>query len=336
MDYLSEFPDITFTRPMICVVIGNTVVSTVPGISAAGPTPEATLATSVLDGEIIVNGKITSAPVIPVSPTGCATPATLTRAMAELCGLQPFVVNAGLAMAPSYASFDVYGAPGQDPRVEDAVPEAHALYERGRRIGTYLSQYSDLLILGESVPGGTTTALCVLRSLGYEALVSSSHVDHPASLKEEIVAAALAKTTGGGAAGALDVVQACGDPMMPVVAGIAATYAGTVVLAGGTQMLAVAAVMKALDLPLPPLVTTTYVKNDGNATFTRTAGEIGLTTWIVDPDFGNIGHDGLARYCAGEVKEGAGAGGALWLGAVMGHSKQAIWDKILDFMQDYR
>ena len=40
--------------------------------------------------------------------------------------------------------------------------------------------------------------------------------------------------------------------MMPVAAGIAKTYTGTLVLAGGTQMLAVSALIKALGQPLPP------------------------------------------------------------------------------------
>ncbi|WP_245619337.1 hypothetical protein [Methanogenium cariaci] len=80
-----------------------------------------------------------------------------------------------------------------------------------------------------------------------------------------------------------------------------------------------------------------YVRDDANATFVQTAAEIGATASFVDPDFGNIGHPGLARYCAGgEVKEGgAGAGGALWLASMMGHPKVAIWEKIREFMKDY-
>lgn len=335
MSIITEKPDITFSRPMMGVVVGNTRISTVPGISAAGPTPELTLATSMLDGEIIVNGKITSAPVIPVSPTGCATPATLTRAMAELCDLQPFVVNAGLAFPPSYPAFDVYGTCGGDPREGDAVPAAEALYLRGKTLGTFLGAHSDFLLLGESVPGGTTTALCVLRALGYTASVSSSHVEHPASVKEEICAAVMKRIQDEGITDPLAIVRATGDPMMPVCAGIAATYPGTLVYAGGTQMLAVAALVKALGGTPPRLATTVYVRDDANATFEQTAAEIGTTAWFVDPDFGNIGHPGLARYCAGEVKEGAGAGGALWLANVMGHSRESIWEKIREFMKDY-
>lgn len=335
MSIISEKPDLTFSRPMMGVVVGNTKISTVPGISAAGPTPELTLATSALDGEIIVNGKITSAPVVPVSPTGCATPATLTRAMAELCDLQPFVVNAGLAWTPTYPAFDVYGACGGDPRKGDAVPDAEALYSRGKTLGAFLGEHSDFLLLGESVPGGTTTALCVLRALRYTANVSSSHVEHPASMKEEICASVMNRIEDEQITDPLAIVRVAGDPMMPVCAGIAATYPGTLVYAGGTQMLAVAAVVKALGHVPPQLATTIYVRDDANATFEKTAEEIGTTAWFVDPDFGNIGHSGLARYCAGEVKEGAGAGGALWLASMMGHSKESIWEKIREFMKDY-
>ncbi len=335
MSIITEKPDITISRPMMVVVIGNSQISTVPGISAAGPTAELTLATSALDGEIIVNGKITSAPVVPVSPTGCATPATLTRAMAELCGIQPFVVNAGLSYSPSYPAFDVYSACGKDPRKGDAVPDAEELYIRGKTLGIFLGQHSDLLVLGESVPGGTTTALCVLRAFGYLGNVSSSHVIHPTSVKEEICAAVMKRIKEGGITDPLAIVRAAGDPMIPVCAGIAATYPNTLVLAGGTQMLAVAALVKALGGTPPPLATTVYVRDDALATFEKTAAEIGTTAWFVDPDFGTIGHPGLARYCAGEVKEGAGAGGALWLASMMGHSKETIWEKIREFMKDY-
>ena len=39
--------------------------------------------------------------------------------------------------------------------------------------------------------------------------------------------------------------------MMAVAAGIAKTYSGNLLLAGGTQMLAVAAIIKSIGLPIP-------------------------------------------------------------------------------------
>jgi len=121
MTFLSHEPDIEFTKPMMGVVIASTMLSTVPGVSAAGPSPEATTLTPNLDAELIVNGAITSMPIIPVSPSGCATPATLTRAMMELTGVEPIIVNAGLKHTPPIPCVDVYGEYGNDPRKGDAV-----------------------------------------------------------------------------------------------------------------------------------------------------------------------------------------------------------------------
>jgi NaMN:DMB phosphoribosyltransferase len=69
MPFLSEAPAIRPDRPMMALVLGNTLLSTVPGISGAGPNPEATLLTPVLDAELVMTGAITSLPVRPNTPT---------------------------------------------------------------------------------------------------------------------------------------------------------------------------------------------------------------------------------------------------------------------------
>lgn len=328
MPFLTPVPDISATRPAFCGILANTLLSIVPGISGAGPSPEATLLTPALDAELILQGAITSVPAKPNTPTGCPTPAVITRAMMDLVGITPVFVNAGLARPPAVPCIDVYGAAGNDPRTSDAVPLAAALYERGKLVGQYLSGASDLLVLGESVPGGTTTALCVLRALGYPARVSSSFVDNPVPLKEEICKAALARLPAGSAGDPLAVVRCTGDPMMPVAAGITAGYSGTLILAGGTQMLAVCAILKALGVRLPPVATTCYVRDDRSANAPDLAARIGVQVLYVDPGFEDAGHAGLARYCLGEVKEGMGAGGAMALAYLQGHSPAAIREKI--------
>jgi uncharacterized protein (TIGR00303 family) len=320
---------------MMAVVLGNTMLSTVPGISGAGPTPEKTLLTPVLDAELITNGAITSMPARPNTPTGCPTPASITRSMMELTGLSPIFINAGLAHTPTVPCLDVYGRPGGDPRIEDAVPDAPLLFERGEAIGRILANYSDLLMLGECVPGGTTTALCVLRALGYDASVSSAFPRNPLDLKEAVCREVFTRIRETGVEEPVGILRAAGDPMMPVAAGIASTYSGEIIFAGGTQMLAVAAVLKALGRRVPHLATTVYVRDDPSAGFSRSVAEVGTTAYYVDPDFKNIGHPGLARYCIGEVKEGAGAGGAMVLAYLMGHRPEEISRKILDFVMKY-
>lgn len=335
MAFLSEKPDITFKSPLFAVILGNTILSTVPGISGAGPSPEKTLLTPNIDAELITNGAITSTPANSNTPTGCPTPASITRGMMDLTGLKPLFINAGLRHTPTVPCLDAYGEISGDPREGDALPSADRLFLQGERMGMFLSTRADLLVLGECVPGGTTTALCLLRALGYEASVSSSFVDNPLSIKEEVCRQALARAEAGGRKTPHELVRALGDPMMPVAAGIAKSFSGTLVLAGGTQMLAVCALIRALGQPLPPVVTTCYVRDDPSANVPALASRIGARVTYVDPGFGDLGHAGLARYCIGEVKEGAGAGGAMYLANLMGYSPDAIRKAILTTVTGY-
>jgi uncharacterized protein (TIGR00303 family) len=335
MPFLSEVPDIRFERPLFSLILGNTLLSTVPGISGAGPTPEKTLFTPVLDSELIATGAIRSRPMKPNTPTGCPTPAVITRAMMDLLGMEALFVNAGLAHPPVVPCLDLYGEPGGDPREGDAVPRAREIFIQGQRAGQLLSGLSDLLVLGECVPGGTTTALCVLRGLGYPANVSSSFVRNPVAQKEEICRQVQETIRSRRITDPLQVVQVGGDPMMAAAAGIVSTYRGPVILAGGTQMLAVAAVIGRMGGRVPPLATTVYVRDDHSAGFPDMAARLGVHVTYVDPDFGAIGHHGLARYCEGEVKEGIGAGGAMLLASLLGKSPEEIRARILSTVSGF-
>ncbi|MEN6341966.1 MAG: nicotinate mononucleotide-dependent phosphoribosyltransferase CobT [Methanospirillum sp.] len=335
MPFLSETLAIPFERPLFAAVLGNTLLSTVPGISGAGPTPMGTLLTPVLDAELVFTGAITSRNATPNTPTGCPTPASVTRAATALAGLVPLFVNAGLAERPTVPCLDVYGAPGRDPRYGKAVPGAARLVGAGRDIGRFLSSISDLLVLGECIPGGTTTALCVLRGLGHRARTSSSYVENPTEQKEAVARDVLARLSTLGRLSPLDLLREAGDPVLAVTTGIAQAYSGTLLLAGGTQQLAVAAVLHALGEPVPKVVTTSYVRDDASANFAELASRVGTSPLYVDPGFDELGHAGLARYCLGEVKEGMGAGGALALAALMGHAPEAIRRAVLETAQGY-
>jgi NaMN:DMB phosphoribosyltransferase len=123
--------------------------------------------------------------------------------------------------------------------------------------------------------------------------------------------------------------------MLAVAAGIASAFRSDLVLAGGTQMLAVAAVLRELGKKVPPVATTVYVRDDPSAGFAATAEMIGARVYYIDPGFGALGHPGLARYCVGEVKEGIGAGGAMFLARVMGKGEDEIRDTILSTVSSY-
>lgn len=185
------------------------------------------------------------------------------------------------------------------------------------------------------MPGGTTTALCVLRALGYDASVSSSFVDNPVTRKEEICRIALARVKADNVTAPLEVLQYVGDPMMPVAAGIANIYTGHLFLAGGTQMLAVSAIIKAMGLPLPYVVTTSYVRDDPRPMLSRLPGKLVQKYSLLTQVLGISDIRGLARYCIGEVKEGMGAGGAMCLAHLLGHSAEGIRAKILSTVSAY-
>jgi NaMN:DMB phosphoribosyltransferase len=134
--------------------------------------------------------------------------------------------------------------------------------------------------------------------------VSSSYIDNPVLMKEEVWRLVAARLQAGQIDEPLGVVRVCGDPMIALAAGIATSYPGTLILAGGTQMLSVAAVVRAMGSPVPWVATTCYVRDDPSANFAGVAEQAGVRVTYVDPAFGDLGHAGLARYCIGEVKEG--------------------------------
>lgn len=335
MSFVSERAHFESESPLFALILANSMVSTIPGVSGAGESPEKSLLVPPLDAELIINGKIKAAGVSPNTPTGCPTPAVLTLAMMDLIGMRPLMISAGVESEISVPYMDLGGRTGGDPRNGHAVPDARTLYNRGCWLGEFLSQTNDLLVLGECLPGGTTTALCVLRALGYQAKVSSCLVENPVTKKEQIAETAVAQVGSAELSDPLDIVAAIGDPMIPVAAGIANGYSGKLFLAGGTQMLAVAAVAQALGNTVPDIVTTSYVYNDPTATFKETAAAIGADAYFVDPGFDTLGHSGLARYVCGEIKEGSGAGGAMFLATLLGYTPEQIRNAILTHANAY-
>ena len=335
MSFVSARADFEPEAPMFALILANSLVSTIPGVSGAGESPEKSLLVPPLDAELIVSGTLSTEGVTPNTPTGCPTPAVLTLAMMDLIGMHPLMIAAGIESEISVPYLNLGEACGGDPRLGNAVPGARRLYERGVKTGEYLSQTCDMLVLGECLPGGTTTALCVLRALGYAAKVSSCLVENPVTQKEQIAAEAVVRVADAGVTDPLDIVAKIGDPMIPAAAGIAEGYSGKLFLAGGTQMLAAAAVIRALGNTVPDVVTTSYVYNDPTATFRETAAAIGCDAYYVDPGFDAIGHAGLARYAEGEIKEGSGAGGAMFLASLLGYTPEQIKDAIRDHINAY-
>jgi len=319
------------------LTIGTTDTARIDGISAAGATPELMAHTPSADAEILAYGRTTNAPVVPVSPTGCPTPAVVTRAARELLGFESVVVDAGTASDTTAPTVTLPGTPGADIRTPEAVPDAEATFDAARAFGASLPD--DELVLAETIPGGTTTAKGVLTALGEETGVSSSLPENPTTLKRRVVSEALEASdlSPGAAAGApLDAVRAVGDPVLAAVSGLAvgALESGTAVtLGGGTQMSAVAALVRHFGLTDSlTQATTSFVAADDAADVRSLADALDVDLRVTAPGFEGIDHPATNAYVRGEAKEGVGMGGALALvaGSETAADVAALRDRVRD------
>jgi len=317
----------------LVLAAGSTRTAEIEGISAAGATPELMAHTPAVDAEIVEYGRPITADLVPVSPTGCPTPAILTRAVREAVGFEFTVLDAGLVAETGAPTVGVDARPGQDVRDPIAVPDAGEIVAEAREYGRALPD--DELLVGETIPGGTTTALAVLRALGEPVGVSSSLPENPTDLKRRVVDEALAES--GVAAGDLadeprEAIRRVGDPVLAAVAGltIGAAESGTAVtLAGGTQLVAAAALARRAGVEAPlSLATTSFVDDDPNVDLDAAAERFDLDLTVTDPGFEGADHVAMARYVAGEAKEGVGLGGALALADRSDATMERVRDRI--------
>ncbi|QZZ20825.1 TIGR00303 family protein [Leptothermofonsia sichuanensis E412] len=319
--------------PVFACVLGFTETGLIPGISAAGATPVDRQYTAIADAEFLYNGPQV-APRYPLPPLEKgASPVLISRAILEAQRIPLYLFNAGLVHAPAVPAIDLGGSPAkclsQGRALERATVEH--LLQAGLYWGSRLAIQAagSYLILGECVVGGTTTALAILTGLGIAAAgkVNSSHPICNHQQKWKLVEAGLRQsglrispTSYPIAVSPLELVAAVGDPMQIVVAGmaIAASRSVGVLLAGGTQMLAVYALLRAItqndNLPWKPeqivVGTTRWVAEDLTGDTIGLATSIGSVPLIATQlSFATSRFHQLQAYEQGFVKEGVGAGG---------------------------
>ena len=332
--YINLLDNLSKVISVMLVVLGNTEVSLIPGISMAGATPELTKLTPPADAEYLFYEKPKIIEAIPVTPEGHPTPAIITKAAKELAGFPIMIVRGGTYLAPLVPHVHISNYVGRDFRKKKALPEAEEIVNRAVIFGKELNKLNlKELVIGESTPGGTTTAQAILWALGYDAKTSSASPCNPQSLKEKVILEGFERT--GVKKGDLEnkpliALEEFGDPMMATVLGIAQGFGRDVILAGGTQMLAVAALLKAMgeDLERFMIATTKWVINDKSSTFKETAKEIGVMYYYANLDFSKCRFKGLQDYERGYVKEGVGAGGATWLAMKRGFSERDVVEKV--------
>ena len=253
-------------RSRTLLLLAATDTAAVPGISAAGASPQARLGTAAADAELLLLGPGgRRCHALPPLPAG-VSPALISNVVLSQLGLleRTRVLDLGCAIAAAVPHLRLPGLESAGPArclsTGQALAPARvaALVQRGSAWGRRWDP-AEPLLLAECVPGGTTTALAVLEGLGVAAagLVSGSLRQPAHGLKSALVAQGLAAAgfeTAELAAVAdpLSVLAALGDPMQAFAAGLvgAAAARGTpVLLAGGSAwgLDAAAGVMRWLE-----------------------------------------------------------------------------------------
>jgi uncharacterized protein (TIGR00303 family) len=300
---------------LFSLVISYTETCEIPGITFAGADKDSIKFTPPADAEYLYYGYCKTIDKIPMTPDGKPTPALLTKTALESCSIPHIVINAGSKIIPQLPFIQTGLSYGRNISIESAMGDAQVsqAVDYGRMVGRNLASMTDCLIIGESIPGGTTTALAVLLGLGFKAKVSSSIPNNPTELKNQIVNSALRRLTSDNP---YHVISEVGDPMIAFVSGMlsSASEITKVMLAGGTQMAAVLAFASKIGFNAQntAIGTTSYISNDDSANFKSLISDIAHIPGIsVNPGLENSKFSGLKAFSQGFAKEGVGAGGSI-------------------------
>ncbi len=299
---------------LFSLIISYTATCEIPGITIAGANPNLLKYTAAADAEFLHYGFCKSIDAVPMTPDGKPTPAILTKTALEAASIPSLVINAGSRITPQLPFLELGLVPGKNILEEPGMdPElVRRAIEYGRIAGRTLASSTDCLVIGESIPGGTTTALGVMAGLGMHATVSSSMPENPIRLKNQIVQSALKRI---GSKDPFEVVAQLGDPMIPAAAGILSTASEStnVILAGGTQMVAVLAFAQSTGFNKENVAigTTSYIIEDKDANLVDLVKQVSdIPILAAKLKLGNSKISGLRSYASGFVKEGTGAGGS--------------------------
>jgi uncharacterized protein (TIGR00303 family) len=323
---IRELASLPIQNPVFVCVISYTATCEIPGITVAGANPELLKYTSPADSEFLYYGHCKCIDKVPITPDGKPTPAIITRAALKSSNIPFFVVDAGSKIKPSIPHISFNIPPGKNIQLGYAlsIGEVKQAFDYGIILGNQFGRTNKMVIIGESIPGGTTTALGVLTALGIDARnkTSSSMPQNPHDLKNQTVSEGMNKANlsfGGLRNNPLRAISLLGDPMMPAVAGIvegvlnSGSGGSHVMLAGGTQMAAILALLKSLGRPLERIClgTTIYVAEDRSSDLINLINELATDIRIYKSDIhlAYSSHPGLQAFARGFVKEGVGAGG---------------------------
>lgn len=334
-------------RATFLLSLSTTKTHEIEGITQAG-IPGLIHLTPTLDSEFVCSGEVRSLENLAETPKGVPTPALITRAVHVL---KPFsnieLLDLGMSKKPHLEYFSIYDF-GLKPSGAincGANIEAMNLFQKAVEFGKNYKCSDDYIILGESVPSGTTTAYATASALGYECEgnFSSSFKNAPTSIKEKTIKEALDNIKDKD--DLFDKISCVADNMLIFNAGfvLGNSYSKTkLILAGGTQMAAVLLLVNSIvnymggkfESDNLALCTTKWVIQDESSDIKRLLEMLDFTinAYSANFDFSKSSHPALKLYDEGEAKEGVGAGGALCYGLINGLNDEQIIRKVESFL----
>jgi len=329
------------------LALSNTKTANITGITQAG-IPGMIHLTPTLDSEFVTTGEVRSLENIAETPKGVPTPALITRGVHLLAPYGRIeLLDLGLEVKPKVDYFKIHKfdiEPSQSI-AKGANIKAQTIFQKGVEFGQHYECQDEYIILGESVPSGTTTAMATAIGLKYkiEECFSSSFKEVPNDIRKTTLQLALSHLDDKN-----DIFQTLSnvsDNMLIFNAGFIFGLNNRIpiVLAGGTQMacvlLIVDRVLKLMGGTMESsnlaLCTTKWVAKDENSDIKAILEllHIPIHAYYADFDFSLSNHPALKLYDQGEAKEGVGAGGALMYGFLNGLTKEQITQKVEDFLQ---
>lgn len=319
----------------------------IPGITQAG-VPGKIALTPTLDAEYVSGGQVVSISEPAETETGIPTPGLLTRAVHTLVPFAALeILDLGMDVRPQGCNVHDFGIPSSPSIMDDKPFDAQAVFDKGRAFGRSYKLTGDYLVIGESTPGGTTTAQAAMRALHVDTdgLFASSFRDVPVAVKTAAIETALGKLTG-----RMTVFEKLGhtaDNTLMFVAGfvLEASRRFEVVLGGGTQMAAALIIadrlaargMIAHDPRHISLHTTRWIAQDGKSDIDTLLDKLNFSVKAGYADF--LYSDSeipvLKRYDDGEAKEGVGAGAAIAYAYAHGITQKQITAQVETLMDAF-
>ena len=329
------------------LALSNTKTANIEGITQAGIEGMIHL-TPTLDSEFVCSGEVRSLENIAQTQKGVPTPALITRGVHLLAPYGRIeLLDLGLEIKPKIDYFKLHSFDIQPSQniARGANIDAEALFQKGIEFGKNYACQDEYIILGESVPSGTTTAMATAIGLKYKAdnAFSSSFKNVPNEVREKTLKLALSGV------GAKDdifaVLSKLSDNMLIFNAGFILGLNNRVplVLAGGTQMACVLLIVNRMlqlmggmmSTSNLALCTTKWVAKDEHSDIKALLGllKFPINAYYSDFDFALSSYPALKLYDQGEAKEGVGAGGALMYGFLNGLDKKQITKEIEKFLE---